>query len=194
MMNKHRYGWLTLMIAAIFALASACAPAAAKKEAAAPAALAPADMTIEDGVITRTSVPAFTLDIPKGMNTMDLGPNEIYNGNREAIPYSLIVSVVDLPEGGLEQAAKDSAAGWQEYIKSTGSRKNELTSIEAIDLYDEFPAYQVNLEYLWTDGAYELSIVVHVIEKEGKAIILASVFNGDPDAATAMFESVDLDP
>jgi len=213
-MKKIRYAWLALLIAGIFALASACAPAAAKKEMkeekkmeekkeeAKPAAeevekvwKSDADGVLEDGVLTRTNAPAFTMEIPGGLNPGKFeGPNEIWRGTQDVVPWTVIVSIFDLPEGGIEAAGKTDAENWITWAKSINSKKMEILSVQPIDTYDEFPAVQVEVEYLHTDGATMLTILNHLIEKEGKVIHLGSWMMGDPEQVTSIYEKIDLDP
>ena len=212
-MKKFRYGWLALLIAAIFALATACSPAAgAKKEAApakkemkeekkaeaAPAALyGPADATLADDVQTFEKDPAFTVDVPGAFKKKPMdqwGPGQILNVGKAAPPFAFEVAIYPVGDDGFDAFAKAQIDGWVPALKSLGSKQVDILRMEAIDAYDEFKAYEAEIEWLWTDGSTILTSIVHLILKGDKVISLSGTTMGDPEGLTAIYETIDLDP
>jgi len=212
MMKKIRFGWLALVIAVIFALASACAPAAGAKkemkeekkmeekkmEAAAPAALyTDADATLEDGTLVFEKDPAFTIDIPAAFKPKpknQWGSGHILNMGKASPPFSVEVGIWMVGEDGMDADGKARCAGWGPALKSLGSKQVEVLSVEKIDTYDEFPAYACEIEWLWTDGSTVLTSIAHYIYKGDKVIGLTGTTMGDPEGLTAIYETVDLNP
>ena len=214
-MKKFRYGWLALVIAAIFALATACAPAAggAKKEmkeekkaemkeekaaAAAPAALyTDADATLEDGTLVFEKDPAFTIDIPAAFKPKpkdQWGSGHILNMGKASPPFSVEVGIWMVGSDGFDKDAKGRCEGWVPALKSLGSKQVDLLRCEKIDAYGDFQAYEGEVEWLWTDGSTVLTSVFHYILKGDKVIGLSGTTMGDPEGLTAIYETIDLDP
>jgi hypothetical protein len=202
--------WIVFFVAAAFLLISSCATAPpakeeakaepAKKEEAKPAApaakpLTPEDATFEDGVLTRTNAPAFTLEIPEGYKPgKPETPGQIFTASRGSSPWTVIVAIGDL-DGDLKAAAQAVADGYVAWAKNViNTKRVEVLSIEPIDLYDEFEAMQIEMEYIHTDGSTLLTILHHVIAKGDKTITMSAWLMGDPDQAVSIYETIDLDP
>ena len=185
-MKRFKYAWLAFAIVSIFVLV----PAYAAEEA----AVAPADCTVADGVLTRTNAPAFTMDIPDTLKAgkPDVAGGQIYTGSQGVEPWTVIVAVYDL-EGDLAAAAKSAGEGYIVWAKGIGS-EGEVVSTEAIDTYDDHKAMQVEVEYTHTDGSTILTIVIHVIQKGDKYIQLAGWVMSNYDGLFEIYESIDLDP
>jgi len=198
-------GVLFIIIGLLFFVVS-CAttpPAEEKKaepakpaQAAAPAkaALTPADVTLKDGLLTRKSPPAFTLDYPTSMESRPLSPGQIYSGGQAEEPFSLQVAVDDVGKDGFEAWVKGAGAGWVSALKAIGGFGAKIVRSEPTDLYGDFKAVAMEIEWTWTDGSTSLTNLNHYILKGDKVITLSGTVMGDIDSLRAIYETIDLEP
>jgi len=190
---KSRWMLLVVAVFSMMLIAQTAAAAEEKKAPAAPA-LTPEDVTVADGVLTRTNAPAFTLDIVTTMEPRPLSPGNIYSAGQEPSPFSVQVAISDVGKDGFEAWVKGAGEGWVAALKGLGSKEVEILRSEPIDVYDEFKAYEMEIEWLWTDGSTVLTNINHYILKGDKVITLSGTLMGDPGQLTGIYETIDLDP
>ena len=200
-----KVSWMVMIVAGLFLLVTSCATAPpaekketapAKKEAAPPAkaALTADDVTLKDGVLTRKSPPAFTLEYPTSMEARPLSPGQIYSGGQSEEPFSFQVAVDDLGDNSFEDWVKGAGEGWVSALKSIGGFGAKITSSKPTDRYDEYKAVEMEIEWTWTDGSTTLTNLNHYILKGDKVITLSGTVLADTDSLRMIYETIDLDP
>ena len=153
----------------------------------------PADGEVIKGVLTRINPPAFTLEVPAKMNQGEPKGTAIWTGSQSSSPFNLSVDIYDLGKG-LEPLSKGIINGFKQYTQGIGSKKFEVIRSAEIDAYDEFKARVIEIEWMWSDGATMLTSVIHLIAKGDKVVGLSATLIGDPEQATAIFDTIDMDP
>jgi hypothetical protein len=152
------------------------------------------DVAIEDSVLTRLSPPAFTIDIPPTMTNRPLSEGQLYSGGQNKSPFSFQVAVNDLGDVSFDDWVKGAGEGWTTAFKGMGSRSVKILRTEPTDMYGQFPAVKMEIEWLWTDGNTVLTNINHYILKGDKVITLSSTLIGDPRQATDIYKNIDLNP
>ena len=114
------------------------------------------DVAIELGLLTRINPPAFTIEIPDGMQHRQRTTGQLYSGGRSVSPFSLQVAVFEVGEEGFEAWVKQSGETWTKSFESLGSKSVEIKRSVPIDRYKGFKAYEMEIIWLWTDGNTKL--------------------------------------
>jgi len=147
----------------------------------------------KDGKFVRTNSPAFTLEYPKEFQNRVLQANQIFRaGIPQGLP-SMSIAISSLPTGAdINEQLKALAEGYANGLKSVGSDV-KIISQNPIKKYKEFDAYQIQIVWRYR-GQIALTTVVHLIEKEDRAIQLAGHTTYGIDELTDIFKTINLSP
>ena len=147
----------------------------------------------KDGKFVRTNSPAFTLEYPKEFQNRVLQANQIFRaGIPQGLP-SMSIAISSLPAGAdINEQLKALAEGYANGLKSVGSDV-KIISQNPIKKYKEFDAYQIQIVWRFR-GQIALTTVVHLIEKEDRAIQLAGHTTYGIDELTDTFKTINLNP
>jgi hypothetical protein len=149
----------------------------------------------KDGEFERTAKPAFTFDYPKETTMQPLKYDyEIFRGvTPDGITINVQIFEIDLKKD-IDEQLKGHANGYVDALKQMGSKKVKLIYVKPTDRYENFKAYEFELEWLWLDGSTVLTTYVNVIQKEGHVISMQGHTVGGIEPIAIIFESIDLEP
>jgi hypothetical protein len=223
MKNLLKGPWLVFFIAATFILISSCATAPpAKEEAKATPVKAEtkapppkkeaaplkeegptseiliwaseADGVAQDGEITRTSAPAFSLEYPEDFEVDERGAADII---RVKGPGGL--PILNIVIGKLTGDKKEFLAGFaEEYVQALEKLGTDIEIIYSkplpADIYGEqYPAQEFEIEWM-AGGSTLITSYANLIFKEDYYIALQGHVMGDIDELKAIYETIDLEP
>ena len=147
----------------------------------------------KDGKFVRTDSPAFTLEYPKEFKNRVLQSNQIFRAGIPQGSPSMSIAISSLKAGeDIHKQLKALAEGYANSLKSVGS-DIKIISQNPIKKYKQFDAYQIQIVWRYR-GQTTLTTVVHIIEKENKAILLAGHTVYGIDELTDIFKTINLNP
>jgi hypothetical protein len=147
----------------------------------------------KDGHFVRTDSPAFTLQYPKEFHNRPLQSNQIFRAGIPQGSPSMSIAISALPAGeDIHQQLRAIAEGYANALKNVGSDV-KIISQHPINTYPQFDAYQIHIAWRY-QGQFALTTVVHIIEKEDKAILLAGHTLYGIDELTDIFQTINLNP
>jgi hypothetical protein len=147
----------------------------------------------KDGKFVRTDSPAFTLDYPKEFQSRMLEGNQIFRAGIPQGSPSMSIVISSLTAGeDIHKQLKALAEGYANSLKSVGS-DIKIISQNPIKNYKEFDAYQIQIVWRYREQV-TLTTVVHIIEKEDKALQLARHTIYDIGELADIFKTINLNP
>ena len=147
----------------------------------------------KDGKFVRTNSPAFTLEYPQGFQNRPLQANQIFRAGIPQGSPSISIAIAPLAAGeDIDEQLKTLAEGYANALETVGS-DIKIISQNPIETYKEFDAYEIQIVWRYR-GQFSLTTVVHLIEKEDKAIQLAGHTTYGIDELTDIFKTINLNP
>jgi len=147
----------------------------------------------KDGHFVRTDSPAFTLEYPKAFQNRSLQSNQIFRAGIPQGSPSMSIAISALPPGGdAHERFKVLAERYANALKYIGSDV-KIISQNQIKKYPPFDAYQIQIAWRFRTQ-FTLATIVHIIEKENQAIVLAGHTIYGIDELTDIFQTINLNP